>query len=112
MPLYRSGHTSKSVSGQIDESLVLPQRKKVNELRPARQFAGARELPPVDDCVDGTRLSGIGTARNGDLPATISSKDVTQAVRDEIVALMSAAADLNVPLKVESGIGANWDEAH
>ena len=40
------------------------------------------------------------------------SKDVTQAVRDEIVALMSAAADLNVPLKVDSGIGANWDEAH
>ncbi len=40
------------------------------------------------------------------------SKDHTDPVRDEIVTLMSAAADLSVPLKVDTGIGANWDEAH
>ena len=40
------------------------------------------------------------------------SKDETGPVRDEIVKLMSAAADLAVPLKVDAGIGANWDEAH
>ena len=40
------------------------------------------------------------------------SKDSAEPVRDEIVALMSGAADLAVPLKVDTGIGANWDEAH
>ena len=40
------------------------------------------------------------------------SKDSTEPVRDQIVTLMSAAAELSVPLKVEAGIGANWDEAH
>ncbi len=40
------------------------------------------------------------------------SKDYVDPVRDEIVTLMSAAADLSVPLKVDAGIGANWDEAH
>ena len=33
-------------------------------------------------------------------------------VRAEIVALMSAAAALRVPLRVDAGQGANWDEAH
>jgi DNA polymerase-1 len=30
----------------------------------------------------------------------------------EIAKLMSAAAQLAVPLKVDTGIGQNWDEAH
>jgi DNA polymerase-1 len=34
------------------------------------------------------------------------------AVRAEVISLMNAAADLAVPLKVEAGHGANWDEAH
>ena len=34
------------------------------------------------------------------------------AVRDDIVSMMSDAADLSVPLKVDAGIGENWDEAH
>ncbi len=33
-------------------------------------------------------------------------------VRREVVRLMSAAEKLSVPLKVEAGSGANWDEAH
>ena len=33
-------------------------------------------------------------------------------VREDIIALMSAAADLAVPLKVDAGVGSNWDEAH
>jgi DNA polymerase-1 len=40
------------------------------------------------------------------------AKDEVDAVRDHVVALMSAAADLSVPLKVDAGVGANWDEAH
>lgn len=34
------------------------------------------------------------------------------SVREDIIALMSAAADLAVPLKVDAGVGSNWDEAH
>ncbi len=34
------------------------------------------------------------------------------AVLHELPALMSGAAALRVPLKVEIGVGANWDEAH
>ncbi|MDJ0938612.1 MAG: DNA polymerase I [Woeseiaceae bacterium] len=33
-------------------------------------------------------------------------------VREAIVGLMSAAAELSVPLAVDAGIGDNWDEAH
>ena len=34
------------------------------------------------------------------------------SVREEVVAIMCAAADLSVPLKVDAGTGENWDEAH
>ena len=33
-------------------------------------------------------------------------------VTDNVVQLMSGAAELKVPLKVDTGSGANWDEAH
>ena len=33
-------------------------------------------------------------------------------VCDHVVEIMSSAADLKVPLKVDAGVGANWDEAH
>ena len=33
-------------------------------------------------------------------------------VRDKVIALMSGAAELSVPLKVDAGVGSNWDEAH
>ena len=39
-------------------------------------------------------------------------EDKVDAVRDRVVELMSGAADLSVPLKVDAGIGSNWDEAH
>src|SRR5690606_41091526 len=35
-----------------------------------------------------------------------------EEVRERVVALMSAAAELSVPLKVDAGVGRNWDEAH
>ena len=34
------------------------------------------------------------------------------AVQQNVSRLMAAAADLRVPLKVDVGHGANWDEAH
>ena len=38
--------------------------------------------------------------------------EAAEAVRDSVIALMSGAANLSVPLKVEAGLGPNWDEAH
>ena len=40
------------------------------------------------------------------------ARDSVDAVREEIPALMNAAAALSVPLKVDVGVGENWDEAH
>ena len=39
-------------------------------------------------------------------------EDRIDAVRAEVIELMNGAADLSVPLKVDAGIGMNWDEAH
>ncbi|MFC4763752.1 DNA polymerase I [Dyella koreensis] len=39
-------------------------------------------------------------------------KDAVEEVRAAVVARMSGAAELRVPLLVEAGVGANWDEAH
>jgi DNA polymerase-1 len=33
-------------------------------------------------------------------------------VKQQIIALMSAAESLSVPLLVEAGVGDNWDQAH
>ena len=38
--------------------------------------------------------------------------DAVDAVREGVRHHMSTAADLRVPLKVEVGVGVNWDEAH
>ena len=35
-----------------------------------------------------------------------------RAVRKEVLARMSGAAELRVPLEVDAGTGSNWDEAH
>jgi len=37
---------------------------------------------------------------------------LVEEVREGLVQRMSAAAELNVPLLVEAGVGDNWDEAH
>ncbi|MGH8354646.1 MAG: DNA polymerase I, partial [Pseudomonas sp.] len=39
-------------------------------------------------------------------------EDRVEQVREAIRPLMSGAAELDVPLLVEVGVGANWDEAH
>lgn len=39
-------------------------------------------------------------------------EDLVDVVKDEIRKHMSQAAQLDVPLLVEAGVGANWDEAH
>ena len=39
-------------------------------------------------------------------------EDAVEDVRDKVVSIMSGAASLSVPLKVDAGSGQNWDEAH
>lgn len=39
-------------------------------------------------------------------------QDDVQALKDGLLPRMSAAAELDVPLLVEAGVGNNWDEAH
>ncbi|WDY58150.1 DNA polymerase I [Pseudomonas sp. PSKL.D1] len=39
-------------------------------------------------------------------------EDLVEQVKDEILQQMSSAAQLDVPLLVEAGVGSNWDEAH
>ncbi|MDH3435234.1 MAG: DNA polymerase I, partial [Gammaproteobacteria bacterium] len=38
--------------------------------------------------------------------------DKVDKVRDRVIDLMNGAAKLSVPLKVDVGVGSNWDEAH
>jgi DNA polymerase-1 len=40
------------------------------------------------------------------------AEDRVDSVLTELRGHMVAAADLRVPLKVEVGVGRNWDEAH
>jgi DNA polymerase-1 len=39
-------------------------------------------------------------------------KDCIDPVRDRVIELMNNAATLSVPLRVDVGVGINWDEAH
>jgi DNA polymerase-1 len=39
-------------------------------------------------------------------------QDAVEAVRGPIAERMIGAAELKVPLRIELGVGANWDEAH
>ena len=40
------------------------------------------------------------------------AKDAVDAFEEQVVEIMSAAAELSVPLRVDAGRGINWDEAH
>jgi DNA polymerase-1 len=40
------------------------------------------------------------------------AEDAVEDFRERVVTMMSAAAALSVPLRVDAGIGSNWDEAH
>jgi len=40
------------------------------------------------------------------------AEEQLEAVRDRVVEFMTGAASLDVPLKVDTGAGPNWDEAH
>ena len=43
---------------------------------------------------------------------SLAEANKVDAVTKEVARLMNAAAELRAPLKVDVGVGANWDEAH
>ncbi|MFT6286808.1 MAG: DNA polymerase-1 [Alcanivorax sp.] len=66
--------------------------------------------------VDGWLFGGGADARmimqvHDELVLEVAEAEVDAAC-DELCRLMSAAADLAVPLLVEAGVGDNWDQAH
>ncbi len=46
-----------------------------------------------------------------ELVLEVAEKEVDQ-VKEKLEAIMTSAAELNVPLLVDTGVGENWDEAH
>ena len=46
------------------------------------------------------------------VPQTDGVGNKIDDVREQVIGLMNAAATLEVPLKVDAGVGRNWDEAH
>jgi len=63
--------------------------------------------------VSGQKFDGIRMTMqvHDELVFEVPENVLNEAV-EKIKAIMSAAAQLKVPLIVEAGIGNNWDEAH
>ncbi len=114
------------VETEFGRRLYLPEINDRNAQR--RQYA---ERSAINAPMQGTAADIIKRAMvtvqnwliNADAPARMIMQvhdelvfeveaDSVAPVRDEIVSIMNAAADLSVPLKVDAGVGNNWDEAH
>ena len=114
------------VETEFGRRLYLPEINDRNAQR--RQYA---ERSAINAPMQGTAADIIKRAMvtvqnwliNSDAPARMIMQvhdelvfeveaDSVAPVRDEIVSIMNAAADLSVPLKVDAGVGKNWDEAH
>ncbi|HNP36813.1 MAG TPA: DNA polymerase I [Woeseiaceae bacterium] len=79
----------------------------------AREKVGGLERTPTESSKHG---KDIHSARmimqvHDELVFEVAN-DQVEAVREKVVELMCDAADLRVPLVVETGTGHNWDEAH
>ena len=71
-----------------------------------------RAMITVHDWLRSSKLDACMIMQvHDELVFEVGENDV-DAVREKVVALMSAAAELSVPLVVDAGVGRNWDEAH
>ena len=66
----------------------------------------------VDEWIQGGGVDGCMVMQVHDELVLEVAQDEVAAASDELCRLMSAAADLSVPLVVEAGVGDNWDQAH
>ncbi|RCL29706.1 DNA polymerase I [Pseudomonas sp. AFG_SD02_1510_Pfu_092] len=71
-----------------------------------------RAMVNVDNWLGGSGLDARVILQVHDELVLEVREDLVEQVKDEIRQHMSQAAQLDVPLLVEAGIGANWDEAH
>ncbi|MCW4455899.1 DNA polymerase I [Flavobacterium sp. MXW15] len=71
-----------------------------------------RAMVSVDDWLCGHRERALMILQVHDELVFEADADFVDTLRDEVVARMSAAATLRVPLVVDTGVGDNWDEAH
>ena len=65
------GHFGEAVSRQIYQALVIAEIEEVDQLCAPGRLAGPRELPPVNNNIDRTRLARVGSARHGDFYASV-----------------------------------------
>ncbi len=71
-----------------------------------------RAMINVDQWLNNTDIDAkIIMQVHDELVLEVAEDQVDQA-REKLEEIMTSAADLNVPLVVETGIGINWDEAH
>jgi len=66
----------------------------------------------VDAWLAGERIAARLTMQVHDELVLEVHEQARPQVMDGLPRLMSAAAQLRVPLKVDVGTGANWDQAH
>lgn len=71
-----------------------------------------RAMVAVSDCLKTSHLDARMIMQVHDELVVEVRTEHTQALIPELCEQMSSAAELSVPLLVEAGLGANWDEAH
>jgi len=71
-----------------------------------------RAMISVDDWLQQSGLDARVILQVHDELVVEVRDDLVDEVQARICPLMSQAAELDVPLLVEAGVGNNWDEAH
>ncbi len=71
-----------------------------------------RAMVAVDNWLQTTGLDARVILQVHDELVLEVREELLDQVRGQVIALMSQAAELSVPLLVEAGVGNNWDEAH
>jgi DNA polymerase-1 len=71
-----------------------------------------RAMLAVDGWLERERLDARLIMQVHDELVIEAAEGVVERVAAEVRGIMESAADLAVPLRVDTGIGANWDEAH
>ena len=108
--------------------LYLPEIRSSNGMRRQAAERTAINAPMQGTAADIIKRAMLVTqdwAENSSLPIKMimqvhdelvfevpEDQDVAQQCKQELIALMSSAAELSVPLVVDAQIGKNWDEAH
>jgi len=71
-----------------------------------------RAMIQVDQWIRESRIPAVMILQVHDELVLEVDEGAVDAVRQELCARMSQAAELKVPLVVEAGVGENWDDAH